>query len=139
MDTYKPDWNRDVSPHFLVDDVDVLIKFLQDVFGAEIIEAPKINGKIFHAELQIGDSVVMAGQASKDFPARKGSAYVYVKDVEKVFGKAIKHGCKSVMEPQETPWGNIDSGFEDPQGNLWWVAKLIKPMTEDEISEAMKG
>ncbi len=140
MDTYKPDWNRDVSPYLIVDDVEAQIKFVTDVFGAEVIEAPKMNGKVFHAELKIGDSVVMIGQASgKDFPARKGNTYVYTKDVQKIFDKALKHGAKSVMDPQETPWGNIDSGFDDPQGNRWWVAKLLKPMTEAEITEAMKG
>lgn len=139
MDTYKPDWNRDVSPHFLVDDVEAEIQFIQNVFDAEIIEAPKMNGKVFHAELKIGDSVVMIGRSGKDFPARQGSAYVYTKDVQKVFDKALSHGAKSIVEPQETPWGNIDSGFDDPQGNRWWVAKLLKPMTEAEITDAMKG
>lgn len=139
METYKPDWNRDVSAHFIVDDVEAQIEFIKEVFDAEVIEAPKINGKVFHAELRIGDSVVMIGLASKDFPPRQGSAYVYTKDVQKVFDKAIKLGAKSVMDPQETPWGNIDSGFDDLQGNRWWVAKLLKPMTEAEITDAMKG
>lgn len=137
--TYKPDWNRDVSPHFLVNDVEAQIQFIQEVFDAEIIEAPKMDGKVFHAELRIGDSVVMIGRSGKDFPARQGSAYVYTNDVQKVFDTAIKLGAKSIMDPQETRWGNIDSGFDDPQGNRWWVAKLLKPMTEAEITEAMKG
>lgn len=137
--TYKPDWNLDVSPYLIVDDVDAQMRFLQDVFDATIIEAPKMDGKIFHAELRVGDSVIMIGQAGKDFPARHGNTYVYVPDVQKIYDKAMKHGAKKVMEPQETPWGNIDSGFDDPQGNRWWVAKLLKPMTEDEITDAMKG
>ena len=139
MGAYKPSWNRDVSPYLIINNVEAQIKFMQQVFGAEIIEAPKMNGKVFHAELKLGDSVVMVGQASgKDYPARQGNTYVYVADVQKVYDTAIKHGAKGVMEPTETPWGNMDSGFDDPQGNRWWVAKLIKPMTEQQITDAMK-
>jgi len=139
MKNYKPDWNKDVSPYLVVKDVEAQIEFLQQVFGAEVIEAPKMDGKVFHAELRLGDSVVMVGKASDgDFSARKGSVYVYSDDVQKVYDLALKHGAKSVMEPTETTWGNLDSGFDDPQGNRWWVAKLLKPMTEAEITEAMK-
>ncbi len=137
---YKPTWNRDVSPYLIVDDVDAQIDFVTKVFGADIIEAPKMNGKIFHAELKLGDSVVMIGQASSpDWPAMKGNTYVYVPDVQKIYDAAMAHGAKSVMAPTETQWGNIDSGFDDTQGNRWWVAKLLKPMTEQDITDAMKG
>lgn len=138
-DDYKPNWNRDVSPYLIVDDVDAQIDFLVKAFRAEIIEAPKMNGKIFHAELKVGDSVVMVGQAqAPDYPAMKNNTYVYVPDVQAIYDAGLKHGAKSVMKPTETPWGNIDSAFDDPQGNRWWIAKLVKPMNEDEITEAMK-
>lgn len=136
---YKPEWNRDVSPYLAVDDVKAQITFLEKVFNATIIEAPKMEGKIFHAELKLGDSVVVIGRTSPpDWPAMKNGIYVYVRDVQKVFDAAMKHGAKSVMEPTETQWGNIDSAFDDPQQNRWFVAKLVKPMTEEEITEAMK-
>lgn len=135
---YKPKWNRDVSPYLIVDDVDAQIEFIMSVFGAELIEAPKINGKIFHAELKIGDSVVMVGQAqSPDWPAMKGNIYMYVEDVQKVYDAGLQHGGTSVMVPTAMPWGNLDSAFDDPQHNRWWVARLTKPMDEQEITEAM--
>lgn len=137
---YKPDWNRDVSPYLTVNDVEAQIDFISKVFGATIIEAPKMNGKIFHAELKVGDSVIMVGAARQpDAPAGKGNTYVYVPDVQKVYDAAMAAGATSVMEPNETQWGNIDSGFDDPQSNRWWVAKLVKPMTEHEITAAMKS
>lgn len=135
---YKPDWNRDVSPYLIVDDVEAQIEFVKKVFGAEVIEAPKMNGKVFHAELKIGDSVVMIGQAqSPEWPAMQGNTYIYVEDVQKIYDAGLKHGGTSVMAPTEMPWGNIDSAFDDPQHNRWWVARLTKPMNEEEITSAM--
>lgn len=135
---YKPDWNKDVSPYLVVQSVEDQIAFLTKVFGTQTIEAPKMNDHVFHAELKLGDSVVMIGRASKDFAAVKGNVYVYVPDVRAVHKKALEHGAKTVMEPADMPYGNIESGFTDPQNNTWWLAQLVKPMSEQDITDAMK-
>lgn len=135
---YKPDWNKDVSPYLIVQSVEDEISFLTAVLGTETIEAPKMDGHVFHAELKLGDSVIMVGRATKNFGAGKGNVYVYVPDVRATHEKALQHGAKTVMEPADMPYGNIESGFTDPQNNTWWLAQLVKPMTEQDITDAMK-
>lgn len=138
--TYKPDWNNDVSPYLTVDSVEDQIKFLHNVFGAEVIEAPKQpDGKVFHAEVRIGDSIVMIGLSQKDWPALKSNVHVYVPDVNEVYKLALNNGAKTLTEPADMFYGNREAGFADPEGTNWWIAQLLKPMTEQEITKEHPG
>ncbi len=133
---YKPDWNNAVSPYLSVDDVEKEIAFIQAVFSGELVEAPKSpDGKVFHAEIKIDDSVIMIGRASKEYPALKGNIHVYVRDVDAVYMRALKSGATKTIEPTDLFYGNREAGVVDPQGNQWWLAQLLKVMTENEITE----
>jgi PhnB protein len=74
---YKPDWNNTLSPYLMVDSVEQEISFITEVFGGELVEAPRSpDGKMFHAEIKIDDSVIMIGRSSDDWPSLKGNIHI---------------------------------------------------------------
>ncbi len=136
---YKPEWNPAVSPYLMVENVENEIAFLQHVFAGEIIEAPKQpDGKIFHAEIRIDDSIVMIGRSQEGGPALKGNVYVYVPSADETYQRALEAGATNLTEPADQFYGNRQCSFVDPSGNQWWVAQLLgeRPMTEQEITDS---
>ena len=101
-----------------------MIGFLDDVFGG--IERGKrevsAEGAVEHAEVQIGDSVVMLSEASAAYPARPCVHFAYVEDVDAVFDRAVAAGASAIHAPAEQSWGERVCGFHDPFDNRWWVA-----------------
>ena len=115
-----------------------LIDFLKKVLGAEERFRGSGNEEGFHAELKIGDSILMLGIAkttpiafssvtkwgadSKEPPP--ATLYVYVDDVDTVYKRAIQAGAVSLGEPEDQPWKDRMAGFADSYGNRWWVASF---------------
>ena len=113
-----------VNPYIVVEGVEHLIAFLGDVFGAveQGQRQIKPDGTIEHADVRIGDSVVMLSEATVDYPARPSVHFAYVEDVDAVFRNALRAGAEVILEPSEQPWGDRVGGFHDPFDNRWWVA-----------------
>jgi PhnB protein len=126
-----PDGYHSVNPYILVDGVERLIAFLIDVFDA--IEQGereiRADGSIGHADVRIGDSLVMLSNATAEFPPRPCINFVYVDDVDSVFDRAIRAGAKPIAAPSEQPWGDRVGGFHDPFDNRWWVATHLRDFT----------
>ncbi|NND16111.1 MAG: VOC family protein [Eudoraea sp.] len=127
-DSLNPFGLHRITPYLIVPGVNSLIIFLQNIFEAELRGAPKMreDGSVMHAELSIGDSVVMMGEPTEEIRAIPASLYVYVPDCDKTYAKAIKEGGLSIMEPQNFPHGDRYGGIQDPSGNLWWIVTHIK-------------
>ena len=109
------------------------IDFCKKAFGAKLrmkLDAP--NGAIAHAEVEIGDSVVMLTDAVRE-PAQPGSLFLYVADVDKTFARAVKAGATPEMPPQDMFWGDRFGRLRDPQGNAWAVATHVEDLTPREI------
>ena len=119
---------RDVTPYLVIPDIERLIPFLQSVFDARLRGELKYrdDGSVMHAEVTIGDSVVMMGEPMDDFGAMPSTLYVYVKDCDKTFQKALEHGGESVAEPRDFPHGDRYGGIRDTSGNIWWIVTHIK-------------
>ena len=119
-----PDGYHSVNPYIVVEGVEHLIAFLGEVFGGlEYGEREtRPDGTIGHANVRIGDSVVMLSEATSDHPARPCVQFAYVGDVDAVFRNALRAGAKTIIEPSEQPWGDRVGGFHDPFDNRWWVA-----------------
>jgi PhnB protein len=114
-----------VNPYFLVEGVSGFIDFLTDVFdGREDTTHKEVlaDGRIDHADVFIGDSIVMMSDAVATNPARPSVAFVYVPDVDEVYHRAIVRGCTPRLDPSVQPWGDRVGGFTDPWDNRWWVA-----------------
>ena len=122
-----PDGYHSVNPYMVGEGVERLIGFLSDVFdGVEQREREiRDDGTIGHADVRIGDSVVMLSEATPDYPARPCVQYAYVDDVDEVFRKALLAGARPIVEPSTQPWGDRVAGFHDPFDNRWWVATHI--------------
>ena len=107
----------------MVDSTERLIDFLADVFGAvEQGRSPRPDGRIDHADVRIGDSLVMLSEASEQYPARPCVHYVYVPDVDATYRAALMAGATSILEPTEQSWSDRTCGIVDPFDNRWWVA-----------------
>ena len=122
---YKPDGYNAVSPYLLVKDVRAVLDFLSHAFGAaELRRQVDADGAIRHAEVRIGDSVLMVGfRAWEELPM--SSVHVYVEDVDKVYARALDRGAVSLAAPRDLPYGDRSAGVRDEQGNYWWIGTRL--------------
>jgi PhnB protein len=122
---YKPDGYNAVSPYLLVKDVRAMLDFLSHAFGAtELRRQADAEGAIRHAEVRIGDSVLMVGfRPWAELPT--SSVHVYVDDVDKVYARALDQGAASLAAPRDLPYGDRSAGVRDEQGNYWWIGTRL--------------
>lgn len=127
MSTNLPAGYHTVTPYLVVDGVDRLLDFLKQVFGAEeTLRMPDADGVITHAEVRIGDSVVMMGDRRGEGSAMPAMLYVYVDDCDAIYHRALAAGATSVREPADQPYGDRSAGVRDAHGNEWWMATQLK-------------
>ena len=99
---------------------------------------PRADGSIHHAEIKIGDSIVMMGEPAEPAKARPSTLYLYVPDVDAAY-KAALAGGKSLMEPADEFYGDRSGGVEDPSGNQWYVATRIADVSPEEMQKRAKA
>lgn len=133
-----------VTPYLHVDGANAAIEFYAKVFGAtERMRMPAPGGKIGHAELQIGDSVIMLADEFPDMNVRGPKAIggtpvtvmVYVEDVDQAFDRAIKGGAKEIRPVMDQFYGDRSGEFEDPFGHRWNVATHVEDVPPDEMAK----
>ena len=118
--TYKPDGYTDLSPYLLVDDAEPVLRFVEEVFdGTRLRVIPNGEGGIMHAEIRIGDTIVMMGEAEGD----DCMLHVYVPDPDAVFAKALAAGAVELQPMMVKDNGDRRGGFRAPDGTAWFVAK----------------
>jgi PhnB protein len=121
---YKPAGYSTVSAYLMTQDAQKVIDLLKKVFDAvELRRFDMPDGKIAHAEVKIGDTVVMFADGSPGYPAFPAWLHVYVPDVDATYKKALAAGAIAVQEPVRKE-GDPDrrGGFKDPSGNTWWIS-----------------
>jgi len=129
-----PEGYHTVTPYLTLDDVAVAIDFLKKAFSAvQTFASTDPDGNIRHAEVRIGDSMVMLGQAREEWHPKPGNFYLYVPDVDAVYKQAIAAGGTSVREPADQFYGDRVGGVDDSQGNSWWIATHIEDVSEEEM------
>ncbi len=120
-DTSRRDGFHTVTPYLMVKEADALIAFVTQAFAAtETLRTTGSAGGI-HAEVRIGDAMVMIGGAGAG-EAWPAALYLYLPDVDAVYQRALQAGAASVMEPADQPYGDRLAGVKDPFGNLWYMA-----------------
>ncbi|HYH05906.1 MAG TPA: VOC family protein [Thermoanaerobaculia bacterium] len=133
-----PEGYHTVTPYLMVDDLGRLVEFVERAFGATTFELLRDNeGKPRHAEVQIGDSRVMLGQARDEWPARQSTLYLYVEDTDAMYRDAMAAGAKTIMEPVNQFYGDRNAGVEDPAGNLWWIATHVEDVSPKEMERRL--
>ena len=95
--------------------------------------------RIEHAEVRIGDSIVMLSDAGGKYPAMPGWVYLYVGDSDEVYRKAIQAGASSLMEPADVYYGEHVGGVKDPSGNIWWISTRKVDLSPEEIRKRLEA
>ena len=126
MTTTKPvrEGFSTVIPYLIVPDVDKLIKFAKQAFGATELSRSTGSAGGTHAEIRIGDSMVMVGGSAKDAPMPV-MFYIYMHDVDSVYKHALEAGATSIMEPADQDDGERRAGVKDTFGNQWYIGEPL--------------
>jgi PhnB protein len=124
----KPSGYSTVSPYLIAVGAQAVIDFLKQVFGAEQLRRYDLpDGSIMHAEVRIGDTVVMLGDAGENWPAVPAHLHVYVDDVDATYRRALEAGGLSVQPPERKGQDpDRRGGVTDPAGNTWWIATQVE-------------
>src|SRR5688572_7275020 len=133
-----PDGYHTITPYLLVDGVARLMSFLSKAFDASELERRlRPDGSIMHAEVQIGDSIVMMGEPLGEFGPMPACIYLYVGDCDSVYQRALQADGVSVMEPTTRPAeGDRYGGVKDPSGNIWWIATHLEDVSSEQQTSA---
>jgi PhnB protein len=147
-----PDDYPRVTPYLIVDGAAAAIDFYKSVLGAtEKMRMDGPEGKVGHAELELGDSVIMLADEHPEMDARGPrtvggtpvSVHVYVEDADGVFERAVDAGAKELRPVEDKFYGDRSGTFEDPFGHHWHVATHVEDVPPEEMSkragEAMAG
>jgi uncharacterized glyoxalase superfamily protein PhnB len=135
-----PDGYHSITPYFIVTGASAFISFMQQAFGAtERGRHLAPDDKIMHAEVQIGDSVVMLSDASEQFPAKAMTIHLYTEDVDGMYRRAVAAGGESMREPSNQPYGDRSAGVRDRWGNEWWLATHVEDVSPEELEARMKA
>jgi PhnB protein len=142
-----PEGYPTLSINLVVDDAAKAIEFYKRAFGAkERLIMPAPNGKIGHAELEIGGSVIMLAdpfpQSQLKSPKETGAAtagiFMYAEDVDEVIRQAVDAGATVTMEPENMFWGDRFGSVADPFGHVWQIATHVEDVPPDEMEERSK-
>jgi PhnB protein len=126
MTSYKPDGYNTASPYLIVAGASATIDFLTHVFGAtELRRFPDPSGRLMHAEVRIGDTVVMLADGVEAWPPMPSYVHVYVSDVDATYTRALAAGATSVQEPVKKEDEDKRGGVKDAGGTTWWIATRV--------------
>ena len=142
-----PEGMHTLTPQIICAGASDAITFYKEAFGAtELMRLPGPDGRIMHAQVKIGDSVVMltdempehgmmGPKALKNTPV---SLYLYVENADRAFERAVAAGAKVIMPLADMFWGDRWGHVEDPFGHRWHIASHIRDVAPEEMQLAMK-
>ena len=120
-DTY-----RTITPYLLVSNADAELTFLKNAFDASEVQCHRNpDNTVMHAEVAVGDSLVMLGQAGGQWTPRQAAFYLWVKDVDATYARALANGASSESAPEDKPYGHRNAGVIDQSGITWWIAAPV--------------
>jgi PhnB protein len=143
-----PQGFHSITPSIVVRDAARAIEFYKKALGAkELMRMAGPDGKIMHAELQIGDSIIFLGDEMPQSPSKSpqtlggstGALHLYVEDVDRAFQKAIDAGGKVNMPVGDQFWGDRYGSFVDPFGQVWGLGTHKEDLSNEEMQERAKA
>ena len=144
---YIPKGYNTVTPYLVIKGAAQAIEYYKKVFGAEVtVRMDRPDGAVAHAELKIGDSIIMLAEENPQMGATSAttignspvSLYLYLPDVDKVVAKAIAEGAKILRPVQDQFYGDRSGFLQDPFGHLWGIATHVEEVSPEEMKERMK-
>ncbi|WP_055599714.1 VOC family protein [Streptomyces aureus] len=134
-----PQGYHTVTPWIISRDTVRLIAFLERAFGAEELAClTGEDGSVQHAEVRIGDSVVMMFDARPEWPATPGFLRLYVDDADAVHRRAVAAGGTSVTEVTHLFFGDRVGRVRDPLGNLYWIQTRVEDVSPEEMERRLR-
>ncbi|MGB7622918.1 MAG: VOC family protein [Terriglobia bacterium] len=139
-----PEGFSSVTPHLITKDAPQALEFYKKAFGAiELMRQAGPQGKIMHAEIKIGSSVIMLADEFPEMgalsPASVGGCpvtfYVYVEDVDALFSRAIAAGAKEKEPVKVEFYGDRRGGVTDPFGYVWYIATHVEDVSPEELAK----
>lgn len=142
-----PDGFTTVTPYLTVSSAAEAIPFYEKAFGAHELFRNAAGDRIMHAQVMIGDSIVMMSDEFPDYgclgpqPGTRSpvTIHLYVENVDDVFAQAVEAGAEVVMPVQDMFWGDRFGTVKDPFGHLWSISTHIEDLTPQEIEERGKN
>jgi len=141
-----PDGYHSVTPYIIVKGAAKAIDFYKNALGAtELMRFPGPNNTVMHAEIKIGDSVIMLADEHENGPYRSPvavggtpvSLMVYVEDVDTVFNQAVSLGAKSTRAVEDQFYGDRSGNLTDPFGHVWTIATHKEDVSAEEMQRRM--
>lgn len=134
--TSIPEGYHTLTPHLIVQGASKLLDFLKEAFDAtEKYRLPGPDGVVMHAEVKIGDSMVMIGEATGQWQAMPASMALYTDNADALYKRALEAGATSIREPADQFYGDRSGGVKDPAGNHWWIATHIEDVPPGELKK----
>jgi uncharacterized glyoxalase superfamily protein PhnB len=144
-----PDGYHSITPYLVCKGAAKAIEFYTRAFGAkEFVRMPGPEGRIMHAEVKIGDSVLMLADENPERGAvapqtgtlaRSASIMFYTDDVDATFKRALDLGASSIQTPTDMFWGDRMGNLMDPFGHQWAIATHKEDVTPDEMQKRMQA
>lgn len=129
-----PEGFHTITPMIMAENVEDIVNFAKKAFDAqEVMRLDSSDGKIWHACLKIGDSMIMFGDTMGMHDGTTACIYLYVKDANAAYQKAIGAGAESVQEVKDMFYGDRSGGVKDKAGNFWFVATKVEKVDQDEL------
>ena len=127
MTDCKPKGYPAISPYAVLDDPEASLDFIEALFGGRRMRVSRDDdGRIHHAEIRIGEAVLMMGRSSREWDATDSHLHFYMPDIDDIWHRALKLGATRVQEPMQRHdgdyRGDYRGGFRDPGGITWWIA-----------------
>ncbi len=133
---FIPDGYYTITPYLIVEDADKLIEFVEKVFDAELVfKMPNEAGRVSHAEMKVGNSMLMLAEATNEWKPTQTMLHFYVENVDEVYQKALDTGAVSVKELKDEVYGDRIGCVQDSFGNYWSIATHIKDVSFEEMTE----
>lgn len=134
-----PEGYATVIPYLVVPDGEGLITFMKNAFGATLnSRSDTPEGRLMHAEIALGDSRIMLGESSEEWPPTRAMIHLYLPDVDGVYRRAIAAGATSLREPETMFHGDRSGGVQDPSGTQWWIATRVEEVSPEEMERRQR-
>lgn len=135
-----PEGYHTITPYLIVEGADKLIEFIEKVFGGKVTtKVQDDTGRINHAEMKVGDSMLMLAEAGAEWKPTKTMLHLYVEAADETYQKALDAGAEMVREPVDQFYGDRNATVKDAFGNIWGISTHIEDVSDEEIERRLEA